>query len=157
MLTGDSMTRVNPALSIANWFIEMGISVRIAPRHPTAASVSPKCPCMPGNKPPRWDMAPASTIGITSGEAIVARPRGERSARRNWVNATAEAAGERPGMTRSHRPPNEPARRMAWFAGMSRTRRYVTYPARWMPSPAIASPASGSAARAGAGAFFAAS
>ena len=41
MPTGNSMTRVNPALSMANWFIEIGISPRIAVKQPSAASASP--------------------------------------------------------------------------------------------------------------------
>jgi hypothetical protein len=81
---------------------------------------------MPGiGNPPRLYPSPASTSGINSGDPIVARPRGDLSASRNCAKATADAAGERPGITRFHKPPNEPARRVPWFAGMSSTRRYA--------------------------------
>ena len=70
-----------------------------------------------GSRARRGAAASAAAIRSWRARAASAAPS------RNCVNATAEAAGDRPGMTRSHNPPNAPARRMPELTGLSSTRR----------------------------------
>ena len=56
-------------------------------------------------------MISVSRRGISSGEASDARPFGVRRMTRSWVNATADAPAESPGIRRDNKPAKLPARR----------------------------------------------